>query len=47
MAKRRFSSHPRNDEITIRGYRALSFAKRTTILITELAVTRGLESSLE
>jgi hypothetical protein len=35
------------DEITMCGYRALTFAKCTTIMITELAVTSGLGSSLE
>jgi hypothetical protein len=44
MAKRRFSSCPRNDEITMHGYRALTFTKCTTIMIVELAVTSGLGS---
>jgi hypothetical protein len=43
----RFSSHLASDEITTRGYRALTFAKCRTILIVELAVTSGLESSLD
>jgi hypothetical protein len=47
MAKRRFSSHPISDEITMRGYRVLTFAKCTTIMIAKLAVTSGLGSSLE
>jgi hypothetical protein len=40
--KRRFSSRPINVEITIHGYRALTFAKCTTIMIVELAVASGL-----
>jgi hypothetical protein len=36
-----------SDEITNRGYRALSFAKCTTIMIAELVVTSGLGPSLE
>jgi hypothetical protein len=47
MAKRRFSSRSASDEIIMRGYRALTFANCTTILIGELAVTSGLGSSLE
>jgi hypothetical protein len=47
MAKGRFSSHPIRDEITTRGYRVLTFAKCTTIMIAELAVTCGLGSSLD
>jgi hypothetical protein len=47
MAKKRFFSCPRSDEITTRGYRALNFVKYTTIMIVELAVTSGLGSSLE
>jgi hypothetical protein len=43
MTKRRFSSRLADDEITTHGYRAL---KCTTIMIAELAVTSGLESSL-
>jgi hypothetical protein len=46
MAKRRFSSHPYSDEITMRGYRALTFAKCTIIMIAKLAVTCSLGSSL-
>jgi hypothetical protein len=44
MAKRRFSSCSASDEITMHGYRALTFAKCTTIMIAEFAVTRGLGS---
>jgi hypothetical protein len=47
MVKRRFSSRPRNDEITTHWYRALTFAKCTTIMIVELAVTRDLGYSLD
>jgi hypothetical protein len=47
MVKRRFSSHPYNDEIISCGYRALTFAKCTTIMIVELMVTSGLGSSLD
>jgi hypothetical protein len=47
MAKRRFSSDLASDEITTRGYRTLTFAKCTTIMIAELAVTCGLGSSLD
>jgi hypothetical protein len=35
------------DEITIRGYMALTFAKCATIMIAELAVTRSLVSSFD
>jgi hypothetical protein len=47
MSKRRFSSLPRSDEITTRGYRVLTFAMCTTIMIAELAVIIGLGSSLD
>jgi hypothetical protein len=47
MAKIMFSRHPCSNEITTRGYRALSFVKCTTIMIAELAVTSVLGSSLE
>jgi hypothetical protein len=47
MAKRRVSSCPHSDEITTHGYKALTFAKCTTIMIAELVVTSGLGSSLE
>jgi hypothetical protein len=45
MAKRRFSSRLASDEITTHGYRALTFAKCTTIMIVILTVTRSLGSS--
>jgi hypothetical protein len=45
MAKRRFLYSPTGDEITMRKYRALTFAKCTTILIVVLAV-RGNGSGL-
>jgi hypothetical protein len=44
MAKR-ISSHLADDEITTRGYSALTFAKCTTIMIVKLAITRSLGSS--
>jgi hypothetical protein len=47
MAKRRLSHRPRSDEITTRGYRALTFAKCTTIMIAKLVMTSGLGSSVE
>jgi hypothetical protein len=47
MVKRRFSSHPRSDEITTHGSRVLIFVKCTTIMIAELAVTSSLGSFLE
>jgi hypothetical protein len=46
MAKRSFSSLLRNDEITTREYRTLTFVKCTTIMIVELAVTSAPGSSL-
>jgi hypothetical protein len=45
MAKRRFSSRLASDEITIRGYMALTFVKCTTIMTVVLTVTSGLGSS--
>jgi hypothetical protein len=36
---------PTGDEITMRGYRVLTSAECTTIMIAELAVTNGLGSS--
>jgi hypothetical protein len=42
---RGFSSHFANDEITACGYRALTFAKSTTIVIAELTVMSGQGSS--
>jgi hypothetical protein len=47
MAKMRFSSRSCSDEITTRGYKALTFAKCTTIMIADLVDTSGLGSSLE
>jgi hypothetical protein len=47
MAKRRVSSRLASDEITTCGYRELTFAKCTTIMIAELTVTSGLGSSLD
>jgi hypothetical protein len=47
MAKGGFSSRLASDEITTRGYRVLTFAKCTTIMIAELAVTSGLRSSFD
>jgi hypothetical protein len=35
------------DEVTTHGYRVLTFAKCTTIMIVKLAGTSGLGSSLE
>jgi hypothetical protein len=43
--KRRFSSWLASDEINTRGYKVLTFAKCTTIMIVELIVMSGLESS--
>jgi hypothetical protein len=40
-----FYSRLASDEITTRGYRVLTFAKCTTIMIADLAVTSGLGSS--
>jgi hypothetical protein len=45
MAKRRFLYSTTGDEITICGYRALTSAECTTIMIAKLAVTSGLGSS--
>jgi hypothetical protein len=47
MAKGGFSSRLASDEITTRGYRALSFAKCTTIMTAVLAVINGLGSSFD
>jgi hypothetical protein len=47
MAKRRFSSRLRSDEIPTHEYRALTFTKYTTIMKAELAVTGGLGSSFD
>jgi hypothetical protein len=45
MVKKRFSSRLASDEITTRGYRALTFVKYTTTMIVELMVMSGLGSS--
>jgi hypothetical protein len=45
VAKRRFSSRLACDEISTRGYRALTFAKCTTIMVVVLMVTSGRGSS--
>jgi hypothetical protein len=42
-----FSSRLASDEITTRGYRALTFAKCTTVMTVVLTVTSGLGSSIE
>jgi hypothetical protein len=47
MAKMRFTSRLASNEITTHGYRVLTFAKCTTIMIAELAVISGLGSSLD
>jgi hypothetical protein len=43
MAKWRFSNRLASDEITTPGYRALTFAKCTTIMVVELIVMSGLD----
>jgi hypothetical protein len=45
MAKGGFYSRLASDEITTHGYRVLTFAMCTTIIIGEFAVTSGLGSS--
>jgi hypothetical protein len=45
--KRGFYSRLASDEITTRGYRVLTYADYTTIMIVELAVTSGLGSSFD
>jgi hypothetical protein len=45
--ERWFSRCIASDEITTHGYRALTFAMCTTIMIAELAVTSGLGSILD
>jgi hypothetical protein len=45
--KKEVSSRLASDEITTHGYRVLTFAKCTTIMIAELAVTSGLGSSFD
>jgi hypothetical protein len=47
MVKRGFYSRLASDEITTRGYRVLTSAECTTIMIDELAVTSGLGSSFD
>jgi hypothetical protein len=47
MANGRVSSHPISDEITMRGYRVLTSAECTPIMIAELTVISGLGSSFE
>jgi hypothetical protein len=47
MAKRRFLLSLSGDKITTRGYKALAFAKCTTIMIAELTVTSGLGCSFD
>jgi hypothetical protein len=47
MVKRKFSSRPISDEITTRGYRALIFAKCTTVMIVVLTVTSDMGSSFD
>jgi hypothetical protein len=47
MRKRRLSSRLASDEITTRGYMALTFTKYIAIMITELVITSGLGSSLD
>jgi hypothetical protein len=45
VAKMRFSSRLACDEISTHGYRALTFAKCTTIMVVVLTVTSGRGSS--
>jgi hypothetical protein len=45
VAKRSFSSHPINDEITTRRYRVLTYIEWITIMRVELEATRGMGSS--
>jgi hypothetical protein len=47
MAKGGFSSRLVSDEITTHGYRALIFAKCTTVMTAVLTVTSGLGSSFD
>jgi hypothetical protein len=47
MAERRFSSLLASDEITTHGYRALTFAKCTTVMTVVLVVTSSLGSSFD
>jgi hypothetical protein len=45
VTKRRFSSSLASNEITMSGYKALTFAKCTTIMIVEITGMSGLGSS--
>jgi hypothetical protein len=45
MEKGGFSSRLASDEITTRGYRALTFVKCTTVMTNVLMVISGLGSS--
>jgi hypothetical protein len=47
VEKRGFSSRLASDEITTHGYRVLTFAKCTTIMIVVLVVTDGLRSCFD
>jgi hypothetical protein len=47
MAKGGFSSRLASDEIITRRYRALTFAKCTTVMTVVLTVTSGLGSSFD
>jgi hypothetical protein len=47
MAKGGFSSRLASNEITTRGYRALTFAKCTMVMLVMLTVTSGLVSSFD
>jgi hypothetical protein len=47
MEKGGFSSHLVSDEITTRGYKTLTFAKCTTVMIAVLMVISGLRSSFD
>jgi hypothetical protein len=47
MTKGGFCSRLASDEITTRGYRALTFIKSTTVMTVVLTVTCGLGSSFD
>jgi hypothetical protein len=47
MAKGGFFSRFASNEIITRGFMVLTFAKCTTIMIVELAVTSGIGSSFD
>jgi hypothetical protein len=47
LEKGGFYSRLASDEITTRGYRVLTFAKFTSTMIAELAVTSGLGSPFD